>query len=156
MYKWIIWIMRTILHLFSDVNITWKSKPVKTICVIDLDGLRFHSVSVCHIVSRFPHFRRQIKPKRSRIICRDVKLGELFAKKVRKKSRECHNHKPQPFQDPMRKRKPTNLNKHKPNKRTKSTKISSLSFPSEVIAILKGLKNTRTKWHTERHKQIAS
>ena len=27
----------------------------------------------------------------------------------------------------------------------------ALSSPSEVIAILKGLKNTRTKWHTERH-----
>ena len=76
-------------------------------------------------------------------------LGLL--KKVREKSRECHNHKPQPFKDPKRNRKPTNLNKHKPNKRTKSTKISSLSSPSEVIAILKGLKNTRTKRHTERH-----
>ena len=49
-------------------------------------------------------------------------------KKVREKSRECHNHKPQPFPDPKRKRKPTNLNKHKLNKRMKSTKISSL-FP---------------------------
>ena len=48
----------------------------------------------------------------------------LSTKKVREKSRECHNHKPQP----KWKRKPTNLNKHKPNKRTKSTKISSL-FP---------------------------
>ena len=48
----------------------------------------------------------------------------LNGKQVREKSRECHNHKPQPFPDP--KRKPTNLNKHKPNKRTKSTKISSL------------------------------
>ena len=49
-------------------------------------------------------------------------------KKVREKSRECHNYKPQPFPDPKRKRKPTNLNKHKPNKHTKSTKINSL-FP---------------------------
>ena len=48
-----------------------------------------------------------------------------WTKKVREKSRECHNHKPQPFPDTKRKRKPTNLNKHKPNKRTKSTKISS-------------------------------
>ena len=39
-------------------------------------------------------------------------------KKVRERSRECHNHKPQPFPDLKRKRKPTNLNKHKPNKRT--------------------------------------
>ena len=30
-------------------------------------------------------------------------------------------------------------------KRTQSTKISSLSSPGEVIAMLKGLKNTRTK-----------
>ena len=44
-------------------------------------------------------------------------------RKVREKSRECHNHKPQPFPDPKRKRKPTHPNKHRPNKRTKSTKI---------------------------------
>ena len=63
--------------------------------------------------------------------------------KVREKSRECHNHKPQPFLDPKRKRKrkPTNPNKHKSNKRTKSTKISSL-FPK------RGNRNTkRTKKH---------
>ena len=41
-----------------------------------------------------------------------------------------------------RKRKPTNLNKHKPNKRTKSTKISSL-FPK------RGNRNTK---RTEKHK----
>ena len=63
-------------------------------------------------------------------------------KKVREKSRECHNHKPQTFPDPKRKRKPTNLNKHKPNKRTKSTKISSL-FPKQS--------NPNTK-RTEKHK----
>ena len=65
----------------------------------------------------------------------------VFIKKVREKSRECHNHKPQPFPDPKRKRKPTNPNKHKSNKRTKSTKISSL-FPK------RGYRNTkRTKKH---------
>ena len=63
-------------------------------------------------------------------------------KKVREKSRECHNYKPQPFPDPKRKRKPTNLNKHKPNKRMKSTKISSL-FPK------RGNRNTK---RTEKHK----
>ena len=62
--------------------------------------------------------------------------------KKRIKSRECHNHKPQPFPDPKKKRKPTNLNKHKPNKRTKSTKISSL-FPK------RGNRNTK---RTETHK----
>ena len=50
-------------------------------------------------------------------------------KKVRGKSMEFHNHKPQPFPDTKRKRKPTNPNKHKSNKRTKSTKLSSL-FPA--------------------------
>ena len=63
-------------------------------------------------------------------------------KMVRQKSRECHNYKPQPFPDLKRKRKPTNLNKHKPNKRTKSTKISSL-FPK------RGNRNTK---RTEKHK----
>ena len=65
-----------------------------------------------------------------------------FTKKVREKSRECHNHKPQPFPNTERKRKPTNLNKHKSNKRTKSTKISSL-FPK------RGNRNTK---RTEKHK----
>ena len=44
--------------------------------------------------------------------------------KVREKSRECQNHKPQPLPDTKRKRKQTKPNKHKSNKRTKSTKIS--------------------------------
>ena len=77
-------------------------------------------------------------------------------KKVREKSRECHNHKPQPFPDPKRMRKPTNSNKHKSNKRTKSTKISSL-FPK------RGNRNTkRTKKHKNKNdtwkdiQQIAS
>ena len=74
-----------------------------------------------------------------------VKSGENCPKKVRGKSRKCHNHKPQPFPDTKRKKKQTKPNKFKSNKRTKSTKISSLSSPSEVIAMLKGLKNTRTK-----------
>ena len=63
-------------------------------------------------------------------------------KKVREKTRECHNHKPQPFPDHKRKRKPTNPNKHKSNKRTKSTKTSSL-FPK------RGNRNTK---RTEKHK----
>ena len=63
-------------------------------------------------------------------------------KKVREKSRKCYNHKPQPFPDTKRKRKPTNPNKHKSNKRTKSTKISSL-FPK------RGNRNAK---RTEKHK----
>ena len=78
-------------------------------------------------------------------IAMGTNCASLTAKRVREKSRECHNHKPQPFADPKRKRKPTNLNKHKPNKhnkRTKSTKISSL-FPK------RGNRNTK---RTEKHK----
>ena len=69
-------------------------------------------------------------------------VRSYWKKKVREKSRECHNHKPQPFPHPKRKRKPTNLNKHIPNKRTKSTKFSSL-FPK------RGNRNTK---RTEKHK----
>ena len=49
----------------------------------------------------------------------------VLPKKVREKFRECHNLKPQPFPDTKRKRKPTNPNKHKSNKRTKSTKLGA-------------------------------
>ena len=63
-------------------------------------------------------------------------------KDVRKQSKESHNHKSQPFPDTKRKRKPTNQNKHKSNKRTKSTKISSL-FPK------RGNRNAK---RTEKHK----
>ena len=66
------------------------------------------------------------------------------AQKVRGKSRRCHKYTPQPFPDTKRKRKQTKPNKRKSNKRTKNTKINSL-FPNKVIAMLKGLKNTRTK-----------
>ena len=69
-------------------------------------------------------------------------LDRIITIKVREKSRECHNHTQQPFPDPKRKRKPTNLNKHNPNKRTKSTNISSL-FPK------RGNRNTK---RTEKHK----
>ena len=68
--------------------------------------------------------------------------NSCIKKRVREKSRECHNHKPQPLPDPKRKRKPTNPNKHKSNKRTKSTKICSL-FPK------RGNRNTKK---TEKHK----
>ena len=87
-----------------------------------------------NVISDIPSYFENTK---SPIIC-----YKYNKKKVREKSRECHNHKPQPFPDPKMKRKPTNLNKHKPNKRTKSTKISSL-FPK------RGNRNTK---RTEKHK----
>ena len=71
-----------------------------------------------------------------------IHFAPMLEKKVKETSRECHNHKPQPFPDTKRKRKPTKPNKHKSNKRTKSTKISSL-FPKRG--------NCNTK-RTEKHK----
>ena len=72
----------------------------------------------------------------------DYPTQAVHTKKVKENSRECHNHKPQPFPDTKRKRKPTNPNKHKSNKRTKGTKICSL-FPK------RGNRNTK---RTEKHK----
>ena len=67
-----------------------------------------------------------------------------FRKKVREKSRECHNHKPQPFPDTKRKRIQTKPNKRKSTNVRKALRLA-LSSPSEVITVLKGLKDTRTK-----------
>ena len=69
-------------------------------------------------------------------------LSKKKGKKKKKKSRDCHNHKPPPFPDIKRKRKQTKPNKRKSNKRTESTKISSL-FPK------RGNRNAR---RTEKHK----
>ena len=61
----------------------------------------------------------------------------MHREKVREKSREGHNHKPQPFLDI--KRKPTNPNKRKLIKHTKNTKIS---FPK---------RGNRSTKRTEKH-----
>ena len=60
--------------------------------------------------------------------------------KREKKSRECHNYKPQPFKDTKRKRKQT---KPKNANRTNVRKPPrlALSSPNEVIAMLKGQKH---------------
>ena len=91
------------------------------------------------------------KPWRSCVtITKKKKKKKKDPEKVRENSRECHNHKPQPFSDPKRKRKPTNLNKHKPNKRTKSIKISSL-FPKRGNRNTKRTEKNKNKMTTERH-----
>ena len=97
----------------------------------------------CYCCYRYCGYRYSVLWLFDDSVCEHVCLNlMLLVKKVREKSRECHNHKPQPFPDPKRKRKSTNLNKHKPNKRTKSTKISSL-FPK------RGNRNTK---RTGKHK----
>ena len=67
--------------------------------------------------------------KKSQKVAALWKIYQVYEKKVREKSRECHNYKSQPFLDTKRKRKQTKPNKCKSNKPTKSTKISSL-FPN--------------------------
>ena len=86
------------------------------------EGLRFVIVALSGLFSYLFFMMSLSEEKQSEVI---ETSSSTSKKTVREKSRECHNHKPQPFQDPKRKRKPTNLNKHKPNKRTKSTKTSS-------------------------------
>ena len=61
-----------------------------------------------------------------------VSQDDTQGKKGKKKSRECHNHKLQPFPDTKRKRKHTKPNKRKSNKRTKSTKINFTSSGREI------------------------
>ena len=72
----------------------------------------------------------------------NIKLTQRIQKNVREKSKECHNHKPQPLPDTKRKWKQTKPNKCKSNKRTKSTKNSSL-FPK---------RGNRYAKRTEKHK----
>ena len=79
-----------------------------------------------------------------------------LVKRVREKSRECHNHKPQPIPDTKWKRKQTKPNKRKSNHVRKALRLA-LSSPSEVIAMLKGLKKKNKNKITEQDlKQIAS
>ena len=66
----------------------------------------------------------------------------LVEKKVREKSRECHIHKPLAFPTLRGRVKQTKPTKRKSNKRTESTKISSL-FPK------RGIRNAK---RTEKHK----
>ena len=80
--------------------------------------------------------------KEARRISKYKEQIDKVKKGVREKSKECYNHKPQPFPATKRKRKQTKQNKRKSNKRTKSTKISSL-FPK------RGNRNTK---RTEKHK----
>ena len=70
------------------------------------------------------------------------KFGSSLVKKGKRKVQGVPQSQTAALPRPKRKKKPTNLNKHKPNKRTKRSKISSL-FPK------RGHRNTR---RTEKHK----
>ena len=77
-------------------------------------------------------------------------------KKVREKSRECTNHKPQPFPDTKRKRKQTKPKQRKSNKHTESTKIRSL-FPKRGNRNTERTEKTQEQNNTRQDlKQIAS
>ena len=65
-----------------------------------------------------------------------------YKEEVNRKVQGVPNHKPQPFPHTKRKRKQRKPNKRKSNNRTKRLALYSRS---EIIAMLKGLKNARTK-----------
>ena len=66
-------------------------------------------------------------------------------KKVREKSRECHNRKPQPLPDTKRKRKQTKNQTSANRTNVRKALRLALSSPSVVIAMLKGLKKKKKK-----------
>ena len=69
---------------------------------------------------------------------------KVIRKKVREKSKECHNHKPSPSKTPRgRGNRQIQTSANWTNVR-KALKLA-LFFPSEIIAMLKVLENTRTK-----------
>ena len=90
-----------------------------------------------------------------RVLFYSDNLDLLPPKKVKEKSRECHDHKSKPFPDTKRKRKPTNPNKHKSNKRTKSTRISSLP-PKRGNRNAKRTEKHKDKMTQGKTKQIVS
>ena len=75
-------------------------------------------------------------------------------KKVREICRECHNHKLQPFPDTKRKRKQNQTRTNRTNVQ-KALRLAH-SSPSEVIAVLKGLKTQEQNNTRQDLKQIAS
>ena len=67
-----------------------------------------------------------------------ISFASKCSNKLKEKSRECHNQKPQPTSDTKRKRKRTKHNTYKTNKQMQEKHKDS--SPSEVIIILKGKK----------------
>ena len=65
--------------------------------------------------------------------------------KFTEKSRERHNHKPQPIPDTMRKRKREESNACKINKQRYVKHLDHLSSPNEVIKMPNRTKNMRTR-----------
>ena len=85
---------------------------------------------------------RKKKPQKTTCSVIKTRCVNKLVKKGKRKVQGVPQSQTAALPRPERKRKPTNLNKHKPNKRTKSTKISSL-FPK------RGNRNTK---RTEKHK----
>ena len=86
----------------------------------------------------------------------EKKVVKIINKKVREKFSECHNHKLQPFTDTKRKRKQKKKQTSANRKNVRKALRLALSSPNEVIAMLKGLKNTEQNRRRQDLKQIAS
>ena len=139
------------LILFWElVNFFLTSQTAIVFSLLHLIGLlKPTNLSTSRDWIREDHLRFQAKQEHSdekqySSLSSTLKLKELVKKKkkkkkIREKSRECHNHKSQPFLDTKRKKKQTKPNKRKSNKRTKRLALSS---PSEIIAMLKDWQHT--------------
>ena len=81
-----------------------------------------------------------------------------IAKQLIEKSRDCHNHKPQPTPDTKRKRKMTKTNTYKTTKQTNAGEAHrpTPSSPIEVITMLKRMKKHEDKEHGKTPKHEAS
>ena len=102
------------------------SKTAQNYCQLEKDMLS--------IVFRAPSFINICKDRQSWLKLTTYHLKDFFKKtKVREKSRECHNHKPQPIPDTTRKRKPIKPNKHKSNKRRVGYKSQVRSDPPIIF-----------------------
>ena len=73
-----------------------------------------------------------------------VNDNHVHKKREGKKSGECHNHKPHPFQT-LREEETDKSKQAQIQTNVRKALRLALSSPSEVIALLKGLKNTITK-----------
>ena len=126
--------LMTYVNIYPRHLLIWSTMSTHDLIYIDLHIHIWNVISQCWVSTPLSHIWSTTLTT--------FDPPQYLQKKVREKSRECHNHKPQSFPDPKRKRKPTNPNKHKSKKLTKSTKISSL-FPKW------GNHNTKK---TEKHK----
>ena len=136
------------LRISNDRAIVYTStKKDKTFINEDLMRKRRNLAFECRKLRKASRMKKK-KTKKKKHVCITVSFSY---RKGKRKVQGVPQTQTAALPRPQEEEEADNLNKHKPNKRTKALRLKSEDSPSEVIAILKGLKNTRTKWHTEKH-----